>query len=174
MNKKARETLSKLIQKQDNLVWLNVKSTEYKIKDIHSKYNERELILSIYIVSLLLQNGYQAKDIILLSPYLTQKSLIERTINFLSNKSGLKDLCVITFDSCQGGEAEVVVMPVISTFQIGFLKALARIDVATCRSYQLFESKEVKAQVNRVAVDLTCCCSKLSKWRSVEAKKWVG
>ena len=72
----------------------------------------------------------------ILCPYLAQLKLTQRALDYTGNEM-LRSLRVITFDSCQGGEAEVIIMPIVCTERIGFMRAIDRINVAISRARSL-------------------------------------
>ncbi|CAL1546453.1 unnamed protein product [Lymnaea stagnalis] len=103
--------------------------------------NQYEAMFLIGLCEYLLQQGYTAKQITILSPYAGQihliKTLLERLPRSQSTVRKMKGLKISSVDNYQGEENDIILLSLVRSNEaneIGFLKANNRICVALSRA----------------------------------------
>ncbi|KYB27121.1 NFX1-type zinc finger-containing protein 1 [Tribolium castaneum] len=96
-----------------------------------TKKNTHEARFLVFLARYLILNGHKSSDIVILATYLGQMLEIEKLVKSQTCLEGVK---VSTLDGFQGQEAEIVLLSLVRSSHIGFLKAENRICVALSRA----------------------------------------
>ncbi|KAL9083560.1 MAG: hypothetical protein Q9165_008485, partial [Trypethelium subeluteriae] len=135
---KALDALEAAFGKWAHFVWLHATEKVACFLSTPSKFNEREVQITIQAASLLMQQGYAPTDIMILSPYTAHQRLLQRALNLARRQTpNFSQIRVMTLDTLQGGEAEIIIATFAVDKQIGFLREDARVNVIFSRAKSL-------------------------------------
>lgn len=129
--------------------------------DLMSTYNRSEADMIVGFVRYLILNGAQAKNITLLTFYNGQRRMLARSLRGDQELScSLTGIKLVTVDSYQGEENQIVILSLVRSRRIGFLSVVNRVCVALSRAQRglyifgnaqfLAEQSEVWAEVLRI------------------------
>lgn len=108
-----------------------------KSKESQSKKNYFESKMIVRFIKYLMQNGYEGKDITVLSFYLGQCELIYEDLKELLGEEKCKEIKIISVDNFQGEENEIIIFSAVRCNEgdkIGFCRVVNRVNVALSRA----------------------------------------
>ncbi|KAI9244164.1 AAA domain-containing protein, partial [Sporodiniella umbellata] len=121
------------------LFFLSHNEDETSLADSASKVNEHEAKIAAKLSFYLIQQGYECKDITIITMYAGQKSILKRYLRE-ERKALTEDMDKIqisSVDGYQGEENKIIILSLVrsnTSGQIGFLKAANRVCVALSRA----------------------------------------
>ena len=120
-----------------NMFFISHKYFEEENNDLSSPFNKHEAEFTAALCKYLLQQGYNGRNITILTPYIGQ--MIELR-NYMP-KSTFNGVCISIVDNFQGEENDIILLSLVrsnTAGKIGFLKHVNRICVALSRAKKGF------------------------------------
>eukprot|EP00347_Sterkiella_histriomuscorum_P016766 403351933 len=127
---------------KQNVFFMNHQRLEDKDEGMMSKLNKYEAQMIIKFTFYLIQQGYQSKNISILSLYMAQSNYIKKQIiqQYGANRlHEINKVKVVTVDNFQGEESDIIILSLVRSNtenQIGYLKVSNRVCVALSRAKQ--------------------------------------
>ena len=97
----------------------------------HSKFNESEAAMAINLAATYVAAGIPAGHITILAGYMAQTRVVRRA---LTEREEVKDVAAYTVDGFQGEESPVVILCLVSSYNLGFMSSPNRLLSACSRA----------------------------------------
>ncbi len=123
-----------------NMFFVNHSHLENSCDDSHSHVNEHEATFLVALCRYLLQQGYAANQISLLTTYTGQMFAIRECLQERNNEE-LSSVRLTTVDNFQGEENDIILLSLVrsnETEKVGFIKVVNRACVALSRAKKGF------------------------------------
>jgi hypothetical protein len=119
---------------KSSLFFFNHSQKESEVEDLKSPKNQFEALMIAKLANYLLKQGYTTSDITVLTPYTGQVICIKREFTSI----GIRGIRIVPIDHFQGEENEIILLSLVRTNKIGFVKEENRICVALSRAKKGF------------------------------------
>ncbi|XP_022808817.1 NFX1-type zinc finger-containing protein 1-like [Stylophora pistillata] len=124
-----------------NMFFINHNHMEESSDQLHSHVNKHEAKFSVALCRYLLQQGYEAHQITLLTTYMGQMFALKDCLQGEEEDSPLRGVRRTTVDNFQGEENDIILLSLVRSNKdekIGFLKIVNRACVALSRARKGF------------------------------------
>ncbi len=137
---------------QTNFNLVNVRGAKCHRLRHPSKFNEMQCGVGLEIIRQLLDRGFAPGQILHTSPYTAQRDITRRGLDSIAKhypNMALSKLTALTFDGARGAEADMNIMDLTVSDDVGFLKESFRLLVGASRGKNgliIIANKEAIAQ----------------------------